>query len=332
MRQAGSAVFLVAAVLAFVAPREAIAVEQDRSGARSAAEEGAKAFEEGRYDDAVRFLKKAESLVHAPPHLLFLARAYQAQGHLVQAQESYMAIVSEKLSASAPDAFHDAQKEANVELEAIQARIPKLTISVAEEYADLVVTVDDKPVSSTLVDVPTPIDPGEHVVVVSARGKVRAEQRITLKEGARESLSFALEDAAGPAPTAAATATTPGADATPAYENDSRSTWGYALLGGGIVFVGVGSYFGLAAKSQKDDALGDDDLCGGPGCTERGREEIDAAITKSRIATGGFALGAAALGVGTYLLLTGKPPSSETARWTPILSPNTLGLTYGGTL
>lgn len=317
-------------------PRVSAAAE-DRVGARSAAEEGTRALDEGRYQDAVQLFRKAESLYHAPPHLLLLARAHAAQGNLVQAQESYMMVVNENLPASAPKAFHNAQSEARSELQALKGRIPKLTVNVAEEYTELSITLDGQPYSLTLLGVPKPIDPGEHVLVVTARGKTRTEQRFSIAEGARENLSLELEDdtttGTAPAPSAATTeASAPApasADAAPA--SPSRTTLGYALIGGGVLFVGIGSYFGLAAKSQRDDALGNDALCGGSGCTPSGREEIDSATTKAHIATGGFALGAAALGVGAYFLFTGAEPSREVGLL-PVVSPDTVGFSYQGAL
>jgi tetratricopeptide (TPR) repeat protein len=330
------------AITAFVTltPLVSAASEQDRVSARSAAEEGNRAFAEGRYEDAVRFYQKAESLYHAPSNLLLLARAHEAQGHLVLAQEAYVAIVNENLPPNAPKPFLNAQSAARTELQELKGRIPKLTLSVAEEYPDLAVTIDGQPLALAALGVPKPIDPGEHVVVVTARGKVRAERRVTVAEGARESLTVELEDdaSAPPVPVAAQEPAKSSADSvefsgnsTELSEPSSRSTLGYALLGGGVLFVGVGSYFGIAAKSQRDDALDDDALCGGDACSEDGREEIDAATLKAHIATGGFALGAAALGVGAYLLLTGNENSSEVG-FVPVVSPHAVGLSYGGTL
>ncbi len=318
-------------------PSLAAAAGQDRAGARSAAEEGTRAFDEGRYEEAVRFFEKAESLYHAPPHLLLLARAHEAQGHLVAAQEAYMAIVNENLPANASKAFVNAQNEARTELQSLKARVPKLTISLPEEYPELAITLDGQPLDLALLGVPKPVDPGAHVVVVSARGKVSAERRLNVAEGARESLTVTLENApsdgavdAAPQSESANSAAVQASQLEP-NEGSSRTTLGYALLGGGVLFVGVGSYFGIAAKGQRDDALDDDALCGGDTCTKNGREEIDAATLKAHIATGGFALGAAALGVGAYLLLTGKENTNEVG-FVPVLSPHTVGLGYGGTL
>jgi hypothetical protein len=98
---------LGAALLGVAGPAAAQGDEQ-RAGARTLATEGAQAFNEGRFKDAVDLFGKAESLVHAPPHLLFMARAYTKLGQYVKAREAYLKIVKEQLPANAPQAFRDA--------------------------------------------------------------------------------------------------------------------------------------------------------------------------------------------------------------------------------
>src|SRR5688572_12247306 len=87
--------------------------DEQRAAARSLATEGATAFNEGRYQDAVDMFTKAESLLHAPPHLLFLARSHAKLGQLVKAREAYMKVVKETLPPNASPAFRNAQSSAN---------------------------------------------------------------------------------------------------------------------------------------------------------------------------------------------------------------------------
>ncbi|MGC4065119.1 MAG: hypothetical protein QM784_10830 [Polyangiaceae bacterium] len=59
---------------------------------------------------------RAEKLVHAPTHLLYIARSNVKLGYLVRAQEAYQQLIREQLGASAPQAFRDAQGAAEREL------------------------------------------------------------------------------------------------------------------------------------------------------------------------------------------------------------------------
>src|SRR5215468_6119020 len=104
--------------------------DEQRAGARSLATEGAQAFNEGRFKDAVDLFTKAESLVHAPPHLLFMARAHAKLGQFVKAREAYLKIVKEQLAPNAPQAFRDAQATADEERKQVEPHIGRLTVKV----------------------------------------------------------------------------------------------------------------------------------------------------------------------------------------------------------
>src|SRR5262245_47766485 len=78
--------------------------DEQRAGARSLATEGATAFKDGRYKDAVDLFTKAESLMHAPPHLLYLARSHVKLGQYVKAREAYLRITKEQLPGNSPQA------------------------------------------------------------------------------------------------------------------------------------------------------------------------------------------------------------------------------------
>src|SRR5262249_44867150 len=104
----GLALLRAAAVVSacvLAAPHASAQSDENRAAARAAATEGARAMSEKRYADAVDLFTRAEALVHAPPHLLYIARALAAQGKLVRAQETYVKIGRETLPPNAPKAF-----------------------------------------------------------------------------------------------------------------------------------------------------------------------------------------------------------------------------------
>src|ERR1043166_614467 len=104
-----------AALLAFAVVRPGTVraqTDEQRAAARSIAVEGARACTEQRWQDCVNLFQRAESVVHAPPHLLYMARAEEKLGHVVRARELYLKIVRERLADNAPQAFRDAQTTA----------------------------------------------------------------------------------------------------------------------------------------------------------------------------------------------------------------------------
>jgi len=101
--------------------------------------------------------------------------------------------------------------------------------------------------------------------------------------------------------------------------NPTRRTWGFVLGGVGIAALGVGSYFGLRARSTWHDAL---DAC--PAKTnckdDRGAELSADAKVQANLSTLAFVAGGAALLGGTLLVLTsggGEPRAAVTASVAP---------------
>ncbi len=317
--------------------------DQDRSAARSAALEGIKAYKEGRHAEAVSLLSRAEVVVHAPTHLLYLARAQQQLGRLVEAREAYLKVVNETLPPSAPSVFVEAQAQAAAELESIQPRLPKLKLVVSgTELSNVKVLIDGKSLSSASFGVPTPVNPGKHDIVVSAEGYAPEQRSVELAEGASEVLEVQLQPGTGTAaepseaasePTEAATSASVEAPASSeaAADTSSRATWGYALGGGGLVLAATGGVFGFLAVQQGKDAEDDPKLCPNKVCTTEGDAEVESAETKALVANIGIGAGLALVGVGAYLLLTdsASEENPQSARRTVLVTPNVASNGFG---
>lgn len=352
-------------LLAFVsaltgAPSLFAQTDDQRASARALATEGASAFNEGRFKDAADLFSKAESLVHAPPHLLFLARSYVKLGQLVRAQEAYNRIVREQLPSNAPPQFHNAQKAAQEEIGSVEPRIGRLTIQVkgAEDAKDLNVTVDGKPILAVMVGVPQPIDPGEHRIEATAAGKRAQPQTVTLKDGERSAVTLQLQADTGaaaavaPAAVAAGAAAAaapnepPPASASPASASASEpppttdqgvqggggpsKVPAYVAFGVGAVGLGLGTVFTLKWANKRSAA---DDLCNNPdgSCPESARPEIEEldkqGTTAGTIGIIGFGVGAAGIGTGIALLvMSGGKSESKSAGITPLVGPGFVGV------
>jgi hypothetical protein len=263
-------------LLAAAAPAAAQTDEQ-RAGARTLATEGAQAFNEGRFKDAVDLFSKAESLVHAPPHLLFMARAHAKLGQFVKAREAYWKILKEPLAPNAPQAFKDAQAAAEKERKDVEPHIGRLMIKVegGDAAKDLAIAVDGQPMSTVLLGVPQPSDPGEHTVTVTATGFKAAPAKVTIKDAGLGSVVIKLEVDASAAPPSAtpaaapATSSAPAATSTPAPmsttspatsdtgksgPNQGMRTGAYVGFGVGAVGIVLGTVFVLKSASKRSDA------------------------------------------------------------------------------
>jgi hypothetical protein len=224
--------------------------DEQRAGARTLATEGAQAFNEGRFKDAVDLFSKAESLVHAPPHLLFMARAHAKLGQFVKAREAYLKIIKEQLAPNAPQAFRDAQSAADEERKQVEPHIGKLRVLVegADGAKDLSVAIDGQPFPTVLLGVPQPMDPGDHTVTATATGFKGAPASVSLKDAGSGSVVVKLEvdnsvppPATTPAPPAAAGGLAVSTTPSGAPPSDSGTSGGNGLRTGAYVGFGVGA-------------------------------------------------------------------------------------------
>jgi hypothetical protein len=276
-------------------------IDSDRAAARAAATEGAKAMDEGRYEQAVDLFTRAEALVHAPPHLLYAARAYVKLGKLVRASETYRKITREVLPAGAPRAFTEAQGAASDELVALEARIPSVKIEVEGEAKDLVIKMDGTEVPKALNGIAHPVDPGDHVFTAAAEGKESDPVSKRIKERSQEIVHLTLRPAShATASSADASSSLPAKDG-PSGRSGLR-TAAYVAWGAGVVGLAAGTVFLLKNRSSRQDA---EALCPNARCPVSQRATVDSldddadhAATVSWI---GYGVGGAALAAGTVM-------------------------------
>jgi hypothetical protein len=318
----------------------------ERANARAAAESGAAAFDQGRYSDALDLFTRAEKLFHAPPHLLYIARANVKLGRLVDAHEAYVNVVREELAANAPQVFRSARADAQTELAQLKPRIPKVSILVHSgaggnaNVADLRVTMDGKPVQSALIGIPQLVDPGQHEFTAVAPGMTEAKVSLTLAEGVEEKAVLELKPAAGTASATAATAATNTTTAVAPAERpaETPSSGGmsgqrvgaYAAFGVGAVGLGLGTVFFFTAKKAQDDSDTAVRACR-PNCTQADRARVDkldsTAGSRRTVSTVGFIAGGVGVVTGvTLLLLDRKPAPAQAAVVRPWIGVGTVGV------
>ncbi len=291
---------------------------EDVAAARTLAADGAKLFNSGDYAGAIDRFTRAESLYHAPPHVLYLARANAKLGKLVVAREHYLKLSKETLAANAPKAFVDAQKSANEELKAIEPKIGSLEIVLkgVPAGAKVDVSVDGTPVSAALVGVHRPIDPGTHKVEVKG-DKLAGEASVTVAEGGKESIEVEVKAVAGAEPVKPDVPPPPPPPAPPPESSGGTTKiLGYTALGIGVVGVAAGTIFLLSSSSKRSDANA---LCPNDQCPESKRSEVEKldsdASTARTLSFVGFGVGVVGIGAGVALLVMsgGKSEPAKTA-------------------
>ncbi len=164
----------------------------DKATARSLANAGIEDYEAKKYADALDKVSRAQALFDAPIHLLYIARSQEKLGSLVEAAETYRKLERVKLDASAPTAFVKAQADGQRELSALLPRLPSLRISITPSGVEgLVLKLDGSELSSAVIGVDRPSNPGERVIRVTAPGYKDEERTVELVE--RQKLDVSIE-------------------------------------------------------------------------------------------------------------------------------------------
>ncbi len=296
--------------------------EQDRADARTAAIEGLKAFDAGRFQECVDLFQRAESLLHAPPHLLYKARCHTKLGQLVAARELYRKVVNEALPPGAPAQFVDAQVQARTELAAVEPRIAKLKVVLGGlKDKPHEITMDGVKVPPAVVGIPRAVDPGEHVLAATGDGVAADPIKVTLADGEIKEVVIELVARAGAKPAAAAapvtapaTGKTPPADAKPSDDKSGLRIGSYAAFGVGAVGLGLGTLFALQSSSSRSEIEG---LCGKDfkACPVDRRAKVqsldDDASSQQVLSIVGFGVGVAGIGAGVTLFLMSQSGDTE---------------------
>lgn len=285
------------------------------------------ALEGKDYKSAEDRFRRADSLVHAPTLMLGLARALAGQGKFVEAQEAYNRIVREGLPPGAPEVFKRALADAKREVDNVSPKIGGATISVhatgGGDVPSAKVLLDGSPVSSASLGVRRSIDPGSHLLQVSADGFKPAEVRFDVAEGASVDQPVTLDvdpNAAQPAGTVAATpmpaaaggehpATSPGVSRV-------RAVLPWVAFGVGGAGLITGAIAGGVAMGKHSDisqkCTPDQNSCSYPGADK----DISSYHSVATISTVGFIVGGVGVAAGVVLLLT-QPKAESVAPSAP---------------
>jgi hypothetical protein len=329
---------LIAGTTSTVAMPQAWAQDElARAGARETARSGLEAYDQKRFADALDLFKRAESVLHAPTHLLYIARSAAAVHQLILARETYLKLTHEQLAPDAPTAFRDAQRAATDELSALEPRIPKLKLELQGSPSSAAqITVDGHALPSAFVGTAIPIDPGEHRIKATAPNMKPVEVVVNVAESSEQLATLKLE----PAPNAVTGNAVPPPNSASANGSGSKPTnylriASYAAAGVGVLGLGAGTYFAFRAKSKGDDADGLYTSYKCPKCSAAQKQEVidldnasASAKTKSAVGfvTGGVGIAAAVtlFVLSTRQSQTESPPVS--ASIVPYAAPGSCGV------
>jgi hypothetical protein len=177
-----------------------------------------------------------------------------------------------------------------------------------------------------------PVDPGPHVIEATAPGKKPFSAKLDVapkQADARMTVTLENEPEAVVAPPPVAPAPLPPAAPVmpPESHGSAQKTVGIAVGVVGLAGLGVGSLFGVIAKSKNDQALEPQNCRTSTLCTQAGLDLTSDAKGAATVSTIAFVAGGVVTATGLVLLLTAPRSSSATAvRVVPLLAGPTKGL------
>lgn len=288
---------------------------------------GRSLLEAGEYVDACPKFAEAQTLAPGLGVTLYLADCYERIGHTASALVEFRR--AEQIALTRNDKRGAIAHDRAVRLE---AHVPQLALVVMDgaRAQEVVVTRDGEPVPPSQWDVPQPIDPGEHEIVVSAPSKVTRRTVVTL-EPVKETVTTkidALDDAPMPPPPFSPRAPKMEVNLPMFREAPQKRKFVGLVVGGvGVLGVGIGSVLGILASSKLRQS--NDGPCDvADHCSPEGMDLRMQADHFANASTAVFIVAGAALAGGVVLYLTASK-TSRTAQGLelgPLLSSQVAGL------
>ena len=320
--------FLAAVVLVPLLAAPALA--QDKAGAEAAFREGRRLMDEGNHAEACKQFQLSNELDPAIGTLLNLADCHEKIGKTASAWAEFTETADKASRAGQGEREQEARKRAT----ALEPRLVRLQIKVeADAPAGLAVTRNGADVTRT-TGTALPVDPGSYEIQASAPGYEPWTNTIEVQgDGQTVTVSVpALEKAASAGGTT--TGGTTGGDLTGAATLDTskrrtRRIFAASTAGVGVVAMGVGLVFGAKASSKNSDS---EDHCDEDNvCDDIGFDLVKDAQSNATLANVFVGVGVAAVAAGAVLWFTAPDPERvPAASFAPTLTPDQIGITFGG--
>ncbi len=349
---------LVVLALVVVPSLAAAQSDEDKSAARALGLEGQSALDKKDFKTAVDRFQRAVAIFDdakatVPPTLLLgLARADAAAGRFVASQEAYNRLVRQGAPAGAPPIFAQAVESAKREIDGAAAHIGSVVINVTGCEKPQVM-LDEKPVSAAMIGVKKPVDPGDHVVRVTAEGCKPGQASFKVADGGEAKATVSLERLAvavqptvvepakpqptgvepakpqptavepvSPQPTGAVGAGTDSGAANESSISKPLAITGFVVGGAGLA---LGAVTGLLAMSKHSTLTSECTNAYG-WCPPSAQADLDSYHTMGTLSTVGFIVGGVGVAAGAIFLITApKSAPAKAASILPTFGPGGIG-------
>jgi hypothetical protein len=292
------------ALLAALGVARAAQAQSDPAAAEALFREGRALSDAGDIAGACAKFRESARLDPAVGTTFNIADCEERLGHLARAWTLFGEVV-QRLPAS--DKRHDVAKK---RVAALEQRLPKLSVRLAATApAGSRVTRDGVELGTASLGTPLPVDPGEHIVVVSAPGRADKQFKLIISE--REIQTLDVE--AGPPQSGSVEKPKAGVqlEPTPPPPPSHRSpVLGYVVGGVGVAGFITGAIAGVLVLQKKGVV---DEHCPDKVCDDEGYDAAQSGKTLGIVTTVGLVTGLVGVGAGTYLIVRAGSREDESA-------------------
>jgi hypothetical protein len=309
--------------------------------------EGRTLLDAKRYDEACPKLAASHKEDPGAGTLLALALCHEGQGKTATAWSDLNEAAALGKKVGRNDLAAAAQKRA----QAMEPLLSRLVVRVPHaddaDHADYEVKRDGEPLEPKMWGTAVAVDPGEHRVEVSAKGKTSRTYNVRITgAGVVEIMVDNLDDgrpvvaAASAKPVPARIRLESTVPAAPAEESHggAQRTIGLTLVGLGIVGLGTGAYFGGKALSESAEGRRSctvtpcpaDQKAAATDANDRAKSSFTTSVVTVAAGTGALAVGLIVYFMAPSATSASAAPAKRmTARFSPSVSPTeaTLGVT-----
>jgi hypothetical protein len=318
LRSGFAIVLAVGATLASAATARA----DDTALAQSLFDDAKRLMDAGKLDVACPKFAESLRLDPTPGTRLNLAHCYEVQGKTASAYAQYKDVIR--------TAGGDT-KRAGIAKDRVAALEPTLPHATLDGAVDVgaIIKLDGKPIDAAVLGTPFPIDPGSHVLEVSAPGKKTKTVEFQAEAGQPVSVALPALETAAHEDTGPKEPPKPVPVEQPSHDEVSQGKLigGWVTVGVGVAALGVGVTFGALTLSAASDVKS---LCpAGPCPTQEGIDKNASAHTDAVLADILIPVGLVAAGVGIFLVATSTThvePATARVRVLPSASRNGGGL------
>jgi hypothetical protein len=282
----------------------------DKETARSLLNTGDRKRDANDLQGALKAYRAADAIMGVPTTAIEVAKVEERLGLLVEARDSVLRVTRFPVSSNEPRAFQQARSTGERLAADLSSRIPSIQVKVrGAPLDDVTLEFDGALVPKAAASMARKVNPGQHSVIASAQGYLRATAKVVIAERETREIELRL----WPAPSNASAQALPNNAIAPAepvatpppptvVTSDDRPRGApigpLVYVGASVAAVGitVGTVAGLAVFGRKAEANKPCEQPAQPGCIgERTSTRQDAyrLATVSNISFGIGALGAA---------------------------------------